>query len=253
MSKAKDSFQITVRLSAKLAETFEQATNEAFLRRDAWLAHILQEELRLIGQELSGLRNSVAARKFIEAQLNERERKALTFTFPAGVVSTLKALCDEHGLVRDALFNRLVFMLCRSPLEWAELTGVPSEAVLIAAGGPAEPATQRTEFLPWLDYQGVASSTPVALASGELRDPFALHRHVLHFLGDDYFADEKEAARWQEQSLWKLSLVRTSIGAPRTSLAFLELYLPDDLVPGTEAWAKQQADADELMRMLLAI
>ncbi|MCA3223880.1 MAG: hypothetical protein ING41_16070 [Burkholderiales bacterium] len=250
MPKPKDTTQITVRLSAKLFETFDEAIERAFLRRDVWLAHILKEESRLIGEELKGLRNSTAARKFIEGQLNERERKALTLTLPADVVSALKVLCDEHGLVRDALFNRLVFMLCRSPLEWAELTGVPGEAVLMAAGKPAEPGPQMIEFTPWLGYSDVVSSTPVALASQELRDPFALHRHVLHFLADDFPMDEKDRSEWQQQSLWKMSLVRPFNGPLRTNLAFLELYLPDELVPGTEAWTKNQADAERLLRTL---
>jgi hypothetical protein len=62
--------------------------------------------------------------------------------------------------------------------------------------------------------------------------------------------DEKDRSEWQQQSLWKMSLVRPFNGPLRTNLAFLELYLPDELVPGTEAWTKNQADAERLLRTL---
>jgi hypothetical protein len=242
MAKA-DAAQITVRLSRKLAESFTEAIEAAFLRRDAWLSHILAAELPRIAKELEGHTNSPAAKKFIEARLADQERTTLTIALDRGTAETVRSMCDAHGVVRDALFSRLVVLLTLPPQSWAHEVGVPAGAVEAEAGALYSSASrQLVEHGPWLHYVDVYKKSALSLTADAIKDPFAFHRAVLDLLKSDSEFDLKEEARayWKSQALWTLSFADPAQGVSRPDRASFDLVLSDAIVPGTSAWAEQQ-------------
>jgi hypothetical protein len=248
-----DSAQITVRLSRKLAEHFSSALEAAFLRRDAWLNHILATELPRIANELEGHSNSPAARKFIEARLADQERITLTIALDRGTAEAMRSVCDAHGVVRDALFNRLVVLVTLPPEGWAHAVGVPFEAVEAVAGAPY--STEGRQLIgcePWLHYVDVYKKSALSLTADAIKDPFAFHRAVLDLLKRDsnFDMEEETRAHWMEKGFWTLSFADPPNGIARPDRATYDLVLSDAVVPGTSAWAGQQQLAQSLLDKL---
>jgi len=114
----------STRIWTPLLEKFTQRIDDACLRRDAWLTKVLERELDEL--EAAGtIRkfsftgdtpprervNSDAARRYIAARLDALPRKLVTFTLPEALVRRLDDLCERKRIVRDAFFNRLLFLL----------------------------------------------------------------------------------------------------------------------------------------------
>jgi hypothetical protein len=231
--------QITIQPTCKVAESFTEAVELAFLRRDAWLNHVLSAELPRIETELAGHGNSPAARRFIETQAASQERVAMTVSLDRRVAEQIRELCDNFGIVRDALFNRL-FLTLRLPLnDWAAHLGIPAYALSAVADMPLN------------ESQRFLIEGPLSLPQSLLEEPFEFHRAVLSYLRD--YQDETQGdgahTNWRDASLWKASFAL----APSQTLSHLAAYdlvIPDSLVPGTEAWEERMSLGKQLLDRL---
>lgn len=246
--------QITVQPTRKLAESFSESVELAFLRRDAWLNHILSAELPRIKAELAGHVNSAAARKFIEAQAAGRERAAMTISLDRSTADQIRALCDEHGVVRDALFNRLFLLLTLPPEEWASAVQIPLDAIKVIADtffvSDSEP--QPMAYEPRLHYIDVFTQSPLAVPADFIRDPFSYHREVIDLLksGTNNALDDEERSRWQSTSFWRLSFAASFPAENPSHLAAYDLIVSDIDVPGTAAWEELMAQGKQLLGKL---
>lgn len=249
--------QITVQPTRKLAESFSEAVELAFLRRDVWLNHILSAELPRIKAELAGHLNSPATKRFIEAQASGRERTAMTIALDRGVADQIRALCDEHGVVRDALFNRLFLLLTLTPQEWAQSLQIPIDALRVMAGQPfavseAASVTQFVEYEPRLHYLDTLKKSPLVQPADFVRDPFSFHRDVIELLGSrcDIALDDDERSRWQSTSFWTLSFAASFPTENPSRWAAYDLIVSDIDVPGTAAWNELRARGEQLLGKL---
>ena len=244
--------QITIQPTCKVAESFTEAVELAFLRRDAWLNHVLSVELPRIETELAGHCNSPAARRFIETQAASRARVAMTVSLDRRVAEQIRELCDKHGVVRDALFNRIFFLLTSSPEDWATLNSIPVRGLEIVAGDMYEDSDGRlTGYEQWLHHKDVCSNSPLSLPAEVVRDPFSFHRAVLDFLGQEgtnLFIDD-DHDHLQGTSFSTMSFASAP---PHTQshLAAYDLVIPDSLVPGTEAWEERMSLGKQLLDRL---
>lgn len=249
--------QITVQPTRKLAESFSESVELAFLRRDAWLNHILSAELPRIKAELAGQVNSAAARKFIEAQAAGRERAAMTVSLDRSIADQIRALCDEHGVVRDALFNRLFLLLTLPPEQWAWFLRIPDNALRVRAGQPFvefedEPVTQLVEYEPRLHYLDILKKSPITQPADFVRDPFSFHRDVIDLLksGRDIPLDDDDRSRWESTSFWTLSFAASFPDENASRWAAYDLIVSDIDVPGTAAWEELMAQGKQLLGKL---
>jgi hypothetical protein len=105
--------KISTKIWRQVIDKLNRKLDRACLRRDAFLERILDVELRYLEQELP-LRNTDAARDFIAGRLDQLDRKLVSLSLRSDLVTRLDQICARQNIVRDALFNRLFFLLAAS-------------------------------------------------------------------------------------------------------------------------------------------
>lgn len=109
----------TPKTSAKvwrpILEKLETKMAAACLRRDAYLNKVLDIELDYLDKEVPKP-NSDAARAFVAQKLEALpDRKLVSMAIKPELVERLNEICSRKNIVRDAFFNRLLFLLAASP------------------------------------------------------------------------------------------------------------------------------------------
>ncbi len=245
---------INIRLWLPLSARLTKSTEDAFLRRDSYLGHLLSEELPEITRELEGLTNSDAARRYISSRLEDAPRVSATLKLPPEVIDQLTTVCDAHNLVRDALFNRLVFLLTNSLERFAKIFEIDEQAIFAVTGEPV-----RTGDDTWFAYDGgfigpaaLRASSPFALVKQLLTRPLDLQREVIEVLKDSEFPiPSYERENWLTASLSGLSFQNVALRLNQPQLIGLNLYMPDSEIPGTTEYAKAQAESDVALKDFL--
>jgi len=118
--------KITVKLYEPLLDNFTKQMESAFLKRDAFLNHVIRGELAYLEREMTGLRQSSVARLHVSRSLKRLGTKTVNITVDKEVAARLKAVVEESNMVRDAFLNRLI-MLLRSTDEVLDFFQVPLE------------------------------------------------------------------------------------------------------------------------------
>lgn len=108
------SAKITIRVWKPLVEKLDARMNEACLRRDQYLAKLLDSEVTHLDAEVA-LSNSQAAFAFVADQLEALDRKSMSLALPLDLVERINDVCRRKRIVRDAFFNRLFFLLAATP------------------------------------------------------------------------------------------------------------------------------------------
>lgn len=106
--------KITVKIWRPLIAALDKKLDSACLRRDAYLAKLLNTEVPLLDNEVS-LRNSGQAHAFISERLDAMDRKLVSIALDAEIVQKLQDVCVRKNIVRDAFFNRLYLLLAAAP------------------------------------------------------------------------------------------------------------------------------------------
>lgn len=102
--------KITVQAWRPIFERFDASIERACLRRDAWLARVLDREIDMLDREVP-YPNAEAARKLVSERLARLDRKLVSIKLPLATIARLDALCLRSRIVRDAFFNRLFLLL----------------------------------------------------------------------------------------------------------------------------------------------
>ena len=242
--------QINVRLSTKLNTKFTEMAERAFLRRDAFLGHVLRQEVTKATAELSGLVNSPKARKFIASSLEGYERSSSTIALPDDVIESINGLCQTHNIVRDSLFNRILFLLTSGPKTFVLVFGFPEQVLNVIAEESIEGknGTRISSSYDWPRPSSLKDFNSVELARDLLDSPFMVWREMVEIMKDESLGlagDEEED--WKDQNLSRLTLSATASAMQIPRLMGLNLYMPDVTVPGTAA---HKAAAKAANRML---
>lgn len=230
--------KIATRIWTPLLEKLTQRMDAACLRRDAYLARVLQGELDELDGEIAEP-NSEAARTFVAARLDTLPRKLVTLTLPEDLVRKLDDICGRKRIVRDSFFNRLFFLLAG---DWRvrERLFFPGDKrwfqrVLDKSDFSSTSAGDRLDPIPAVD------------------DPFEAIRLGIYLQRDEEEEElEKElgirkSKRHRHHSGGIYTAVLDDSTFPKVDLYGLNTYLPDRLVPGTTEHRRFETLFDDLL------
>ncbi len=106
--------KISVKIWRPIIEKLDSKIEASCLRRDAFLAKLLESELVALDREVC-VPNSQAAHDHVFEELDKLDRKLISLALPAPTALRLKEVCDRKCIVRDAFFNRLFLLLAAGP------------------------------------------------------------------------------------------------------------------------------------------
>lgn len=106
--------KISVKIWRPIIEKLDRKLDQACLRRDAYLAKVLETELGWLDQEVS-IPNSKASYDYVFERLDQLDRKLVSLALPAELTQRLNEICSRKRIVRDAFFNRVFLLLAASP------------------------------------------------------------------------------------------------------------------------------------------
>lgn len=106
--------KISVKIWRPIIDKLDAKIEASCLRRDAYLAKLLEGELAELDREVC-LPNSQAAHDHIFEELDKLDRKLVSLALPPALAERLKEICARKRIVRDAFFNRLFLLLAASP------------------------------------------------------------------------------------------------------------------------------------------
>jgi hypothetical protein len=160
--------KLTAKLYAPMYADFDRQLSNALLRRDAFLDRVIWQEIPYLREDLMGKRLSVEANRHISAQLKSLGGKSapplkqVSIAVRHETAEALRAVVEEHNLVRDAFLNRLLALL-RSSDKLLEALGLPSRVTWNRRDGTED-----------------ASTSPLRSIEETLSDPFHYLRSACH-------------------------------------------------------------------------
>ncbi len=104
----------TVKIWRPIMEKLERKLDEACLRRDAFLAKVINTEAGHLDSEVT-IPNSKASYDYVAKCLDGLDTKPVTLALPVETVTRLNDICHNKMIVRGAFFNRLFLLLAASP------------------------------------------------------------------------------------------------------------------------------------------
>lgn len=225
--------KISVRIWTPLLEAFNARIESACLRRDVWLAKVLDDELPHLDAEVTEA-NSEAAQRFIGTHLDTVPRKLATLTLPEPLVRRLDELCAARRLVRDSFFNRLFYL---STLNHRQITHLffDGEGAWLEV------------LLETKDFSSRAVGDLLSPVPG-FRNPFETIREGLS-TEHDRMAQERHGKDTADEWLGERGIYQVMIADGRYGsgiLYGLSLHLSDRFVPGTPEHAATASLLDEL-------
>lgn len=234
--------KITTKVWRPALTAFNERIESACLRRDAYIGKLLETEIAHLENEMP-LSNSAPAAKFIADRLSELDRDTLTLAIPSSLSLKLTELCRNRNIVRDAFFNRLIFLLAATPQQIDTLffDGTSDwHRDVQAATGPYDIAGNDVYPLSspidpfWAIRIGLECYRTDVLASGDAKNACGDIKGVVENFGDYQLQDGIYSTtfkgRWTDGSL---------IGG-------LNCWLPDWLLPNSEESANRKRRLDEL-------
>ena len=111
--------KISVRIWRPLIKALDDKIGSACLRRDAYLAKVLECELDWLDQEIPQP-NSQDSYDYVFESLDSLDRKLVSLALPVELTDRLNKICKRKRIVRDAFFNRIYFLLV-VPSKWIDV------------------------------------------------------------------------------------------------------------------------------------
>lgn len=199
--------KITVKIFEPLLKDFERQIKALFIQRDAFLNSVIQEEIKHLARDMQGKKLSSKANRYISCELKRLGTHPVNIVVDQSTADALNAVVKETNIVRDAFFNRLILLL-RSSTALLTYLDLP----VFINGSEFE--TIHVEPMPTSPLQAMA----------------AVRNDPLYYLREG--AEER------------LKLGLYLIDLPPKFVAFT-CYLEDKEIPGTEAYAQSQMEAQK--------
>jgi len=203
--------KVTVRVYDKLMDSFNRQADELYLKRDAFLNHIIRRETPLLAADLKGKRLSPPARKHIARSLKRLGTTTVNLVVEKATAEALNKVVEETNMVRDAFINRLIVFL-RSSTYLMKFLDLPEFIT-------------RSGFKSGIEHMPTSPMKAIEAVHG---DPFYYLRTAI-----------------QQRYETGLYLIHFS-----PKLVGFECYLEDEYVPGTPSYEEEQKKADEVFREL---
>jgi hypothetical protein len=161
--------KITMKIRDDILDAFNRRLDSCFLKRDAFLNHMIKSETPHLEREMQGLRLSTAARRYTSHQLMSMDKTTINVVVEKQTADELKRVLKDANIVRDAFANRLMLMLIStdSLLKRLEL---PTETTA--------PSLRNAEPMP---------TSPLASIFSALGDPFFYFRTCLEESGESLY------------------------------------------------------------------
>lgn len=106
-----DQTKITIKIYEPLLKFFDDQLDRLFIKRDAFLNHMIKKETLYLAQELADRRLSPKARRFVAGQLKKLGTRTVNVVVDKETAEALNQVVDRCNLVRDAFINRLILLL----------------------------------------------------------------------------------------------------------------------------------------------
>lgn len=242
--------KISAKVWRPVIDKLNRKLDRACLRRDAYLEQVLALEIPLLDAELP-IANSAEARRFISERLDELDRKLVSFALRVDLVEQLDDICARKGIVRDAFFNRLLFILA-SPKSVIDRIFFTLDT------------DQRWRTDVWSEYKhdGPFFQNVFYPLEQEI-DPFWPIRAGLEMCGEeDGLIDHTDMASGQTYKIKRLNDYGITLPERLYTVTFdnetfkdadlfgLNCYLPDWQIPKHPAQVKFRKHLDELLESL---
>jgi len=203
--------KITLKMSAKLWESFDARIRSLPVKRDQYLTSVIATETPKLAQAMKGRRLSAKARGHISATLASRQTRTVNVGIDKAVASSLNEVIEQSNMVRDAFMNRLILFL------------QPNDELLKFLG-----ISRREQTWPVKSFgtEALKPTSPLAALEEAFDDPlWYLHEAVEHV---------------HETSLYL-------IGFADPKMDFLSCWMDDAAVPGTRAHKRHEREMAKLM------
>ena len=223
MKNSTDKRKITVQVWRPVLNKLNALATNACLNRDAYLDVVFANEAAVLPREVSPDKNSEAARMLIKRALSGlKDLAPVSFNLSITTADAIDQACSEINVGRDSFINRVLFLLVAK-----------TEAIEQQWGLKLSDYRQEIFDL-GNDIKGLLLTAPlIAIRSLVTDDPFFAWRTVLSV--------------GEPETLHRMTLGRPDgLNAKERGLLGLNVYLPDRLVPGTEA---QEAWDEEMKSM----
>jgi hypothetical protein len=207
-----DTTKITFKIYKPLLADFEKQIRAAFIKRDAFINHMIKTETQKLSVELGANVLSKKARLFISRELQKLGTKTINVVVDKSTAEELNKAVKKHNLVRDAFLNRLVmFLLSRDRL--LQYLGLPNEIM-------------------HQEFESCLESLPTS--------PLGAIRSIN---GDPFFYLRVASFERLSKGLYLLELPEKFIG--------LTCYLEDRQIPGSDEYLYEQSLLQELVELEL--
>ncbi len=203
--------KITVKIFEPLLKGFDHQIDRLFIKRDAFLNHIIKAEVAHLAEEMAGKRLSSKARQYVSQQLKKMGTKTVNVVVDKDTANALNAVVGQCNMVRDAFLNRLI--------------------IFLRSSAPLLSHLELPHFIVRSEFDSVYEEMPTSpLGSMEAvtADPF-------------YYLRISVAERYNT-GLYLLDLPKKLIG--------FSCFIDDSQVPGTREYAESMMRSDELLKEL---
>jgi DNA topoisomerase VI subunit B len=106
--------KITVKVWEQQLAVFDKAIDELFIKRDAFLNHMIKVETPHLAADLKDRRLSMSGNRYIAGELKRLGTKPVNIVVEKATADALNEVVSKANIVRDAFVNRLI-MLLRAP------------------------------------------------------------------------------------------------------------------------------------------
>lgn len=240
--------KISVKIWSPIIKSLKAKFEIACLRRDSYLGKILEIEIGLLDNEVS-IPNSQESFDFVAERLDALPRDTVSLALPTKLIAQLNDVCRRKLIVRDAFFNRLFLLLAAAPKVIDSL--IFGDRRDKWCDDVWEQYKHDKQFF----QRGFYPLDPTI-------DPFWAIRDGL--LSDADQAGLEEYVEPKSGRTIRVTRDFTNAAIPCDSLYTivfeksvngqdllgLSCYLPDSLIPGSDAQRKNQANLDELLGLL---
>jgi hypothetical protein len=206
--------KITVKIYEPLLRDFDQQINTLFIKRDAFLNAMIQEEVQHLANDMEGKRLTSKAKRYIAGRLKHLGTVPVNIVVEKSTADALNAIVEESNMVRDAFMNRLI-MLLRSSSQLLSYLELP-------------------EFITGSAFDSCVEPMPTS----PIKAIEVVHSDPMFYLR--VACDERH-----KTGLYLINLP--------TKLAGFSCYLDDSQVPGTDAYAQSLQDTQAMLDELMSL
>ena len=204
--------KITVKIYEPLLRDFDRQLDKLFIKRDAFLNAMIQEEVRHLANDMEGKQLTLSAKRYIAGELKRMGTTPVNVVVDKATADALNAVVEASNLVRDAFMNRLI--------------------MLLRSSGPLLSYLELPEFITGSEFDSCVEPMPTS----PMKAMEAVHADPLFYLR--VACEERH-----KTGLYLLDL------PPK--LAGFSCYMDESMVPGTKAYEQMQRDTQAMLDELI--